>query len=159
MTANPLPFPSPVAALYIPSADAKVIWVFAWNAWLQLHAAHRASGEAIQSTALQLQTDVRSLYTDAPFNHNLHAIVARHNIPRRRLLAIIDGWNLLLVRQRPRDASQLETILDLTGGSISLGIGQTLGLAEHDAQLLALGRAIAHTQLLAHLPFHLSEGR
>jgi phytoene/squalene synthetase len=87
-------------------------------------------------------------------------LVERHGVARRRLAAIVDGWSVLLVRQRPRDERQRDALLDLLGGSAAQAFGDLfLGAASRPAALAAFGRGVARAHLLLHAGEHALRGR
>lgn len=159
--------PLPILAAYVlprgKRRDLRAVVDYALGLNADFARAMAAGGAAYQSTAARAQSEAASLFAeDAPgANTALRDVLRRHGVPRARVLSLVDGWNLLYVRQRHRDWTQLEGILRQTGGPMALIVGAILGadVTLHRDAFSALGRAIAFCELLRRLPSGLDHGR
>lgn len=123
-------------------------------------------GALLQRTLMELQQENAALgaSTSPSPPAAIRGVVERHRVPRRWLLAGLDGWNLYLVRQRPRDWTHVETMLEQAAVAPLRVVVRVLG-TEEDAEgpgtefARALGFGIGCVQLLQHTGAGLDGGR
>jgi phytoene/squalene synthetase len=87
-------------------------------------------------------------------------LIERRQLSAPKLSSIVDGWNVLLVRQRFRDETQRVVLLSQLGASPAALLGELAGVSKEEQwPLRDLGLSVLRAHLLLNAGQHLQLGR
>lgn len=145
--------------------DLRAIWDYHIGMHRRLAQALDSGAAAFQRETEALRGEIRAAAGEqAPAAAALRPMwqaCRRCEAPRGKLLSALDGWSAFVLRERPREWRQVDTLLEQIAGGPARLMAQVLGGDSEAARAdtAALGRAIAWTAMLRRLDAHLDEGR
>lgn len=114
----------------------------------RLEKALREGGPRFQEQLAIERDAIRALYAADVSPGALASLVREAEIPRATLVAALDGWNLLLLRQRPRDECQLDTMVRQLAARPAGALAAILAEGRSDQALEAAGKWAMGTGLI-----------